>query len=86
LLDDKATGGAGAVGMFVGFVFFVAGAFSFALPLVAGIMFIVAGLFAFLGSSQGSFGDLTVWGFVALFMGVLALVAWRLGKRRKVAA
>ena len=38
LLQDKATGGAGAIGMLVGLLFFIAGAFSFALPLVGTIM------------------------------------------------
>lgn len=83
LLEDKATGGAGAIGMLVGVLFFVAGAFSFGLPLVAAIVFAVAGAFAFLASTQGSFGDIAIWGFIALGLAVMAFFTWRSGKKRQ---
>jgi L-cysteine desulfidase len=47
LANDSATAAAASIGMLVGLVFFIAGAFSFALPLVGAIMFFIAGLLAF---------------------------------------
>ncbi|MBX4918359.1 hypothetical protein HJA76_01260 [Rhizobium bangladeshense] len=86
LLQDKATGGAGAIGMLVGMLFFIAGAFSFALPLVGTIMFGLAAAFAFLTSTQGSFSDLTIWGFIALVLAVMSFFTWRAAKRAKTDA
>ena len=86
LLQDKATSGAGAIGMLVGVLFFIAGAFSFGLPLVAAIMFAVAGLFAFLAATQGTFGDITIWGVVALVLALMAFFAWRSGPSRSKVA
>jgi hypothetical protein len=83
LLQDKATSGAGAIGMLVGVLFFIAGAFSFGLPLVAAVIFAVAGLFAFLAATQGTFGDITIWGVVALVLALMAFFAWRSGRKKK---
>ncbi|MBX5202425.1 hypothetical protein [Rhizobium sp. NZLR1] len=85
LLQDKATGGAAAIGMLVGLLFFIAGAFSFALPLVGAIMFGLAAAFAFLASTQGSFSDLTIWGFIALVLAVMTFFSWHSGKKKQVA-
>jgi hypothetical protein len=82
LVADKATGGAGAIGMLVGLLFFVAGAFSFSLPLVAMIVFALGSAFAFLASTQGSFGDISIWGFIGLAMTAMSFFTWRSAKRR----
>ncbi|TAU81967.1 hypothetical protein ELH50_01270 [Rhizobium ruizarguesonis] len=82
LVADKATGGAGAIGMLVGLLFFVAGAFSFALPLVATIVFALGSAFAFLASTQGNFGDISIWGFIGLAMTAMSFFTWRSAKRR----
>ncbi|WP_236764438.1 hypothetical protein [Agrobacterium tumefaciens] len=56
LLNDQATGSAGAVGMLTGVLLVIGGAFSFGLPLVGAIIFLVSALMAFIASSQGTFG------------------------------
>lgn len=86
LLNDQATGGAGMIGMFVGLLYFVAGAFAFGLPLVSAIVFVVSALFAFLASSQGDFNDLTIWGFISLVLAVMAFFSWRSAKKARVTA
>ncbi len=83
LLQDKATGGAGAIGMLVGLLFFIAGAFAFALPLVAAIMFGLGAVFAFLAATSGNFGDIGVWGAIALVLAAMAFFTWRSGKKAK---
>lgn len=83
LMNDQATGGAAAIGMLVGLVLVVAGAFSFALPLVEAIMFFVAGLLAFLASTQGSFEDITVWGYITMVLAIMGFFTWRSAKRKK---
>ncbi|MFK0331029.1 hypothetical protein ACIQUB_07885 [Rhizobium sp. NPDC090275] len=85
LIKDQATGGSAAVGMLVGLLFFVGGAFAFGLPLVSAIVFVVAGLLAFLASTQGSFADIVIWGYVALAFAVMAFFTWRAGRKKAVA-
>lgn len=83
LVDNAAIGGAGAVGLLVGLLFFVGGAFAFALPLVAAIILFVAGLFAFIVS--GEFGDMGIWGGVALGLAALEALAWRSARKKQQA-
>lgn len=83
LLEDKATGGAGAIGMLVGLLFFIAGAFAFALPLVAAIMFALGAVFAFFASTSGNFADIGIWGGIALVLAVMAFFTWRSGKKAR---
>jgi hypothetical protein len=83
LANDSATGAAASIGMLVGLVYFIAGAFSFALPLVGAIMFFIAGLLAFLASTLGNFGDITIWGYIAIVLAVMGFFTWRSAKRKK---
>jgi hypothetical protein len=73
------------IGMLVGVLLFIGGAFSFGLPLVAAIIFALAGVFAFLASTSGTFGDIVVWGFIALALAATAFFTWRAGKRKHIA-
>ncbi|WP_105381358.1 hypothetical protein [Neorhizobium alkalisoli] len=84
MLGDQATSDAGAVGILVGFLFFVGGAFSFGLPAVAMIVFAVAALLGFAASAAGSFADLTLWAFVALAFAVGSFFIWRSARKAKV--
>lgn len=77
LANDQSTMQAGSVGLLVGLVFFVGGAFAFALPKAAMVIFALAGGLAFLASTTGSFGDLTVWGFAAIILAVMSFFANR---------
>ncbi|RUU82760.1 hypothetical protein [Mesorhizobium sp. M7A.F.Ca.MR.362.00.0.0] len=71
--------GAGSVGVFVGLLFFVGGAFAFGLPLVSAIIFVVGSLFAFIAAS--SFTDMKIWAFADLILAVMAFFAWRSARR-----
>lgn len=84
LMDDQAISGAGMIGIFVGLVFFIGGAFSFALPLVSGIIFVIAALFAFLASAQGMYSDMKVWGVIALLLAAMSFFTWRSIKKKQI--
>lgn len=85
LIKDHATSGAGAIGMLVGVLFFIGGAFAFGLPLVATIVFSTASLLAFLGS-QGLYADLKIWSVVSLVLAAMAFFPWRSARRAKAIA
>ncbi|MBX3576361.1 MAG: hypothetical protein KF723_04060 [Rhizobiaceae bacterium] len=80
LVDNKALGEAGSIGVFVGFLCFVGGAFAFGLPLVSVFVFALAGLLAFMVS--GDFPDMMVWGFVSVGLAGLSAWAWRSGRTK----
>ncbi|TIP06465.1 MAG: hypothetical protein E5X72_01740 [Mesorhizobium sp.] len=71
--------GAGSVGVLVGLLFFVGGAFAFGLPLVSTIIFVVGSLFAFIAAS--SFTDMKIWAFADLILAAMAFFAWRSARR-----
>lgn len=73
--------GAGSVGVLVGLLFFVGGAFAFGLPLVAAIVFVVGSLFAFLAAN--AFPDMRIWAFADIILGVMAFSAWRRSRTPK---
>lgn len=81
LVDNKTLGEAGSIGVFVGLLCFVGGAFAFGLPLVSVFVFALAALLAFMVS--GDFPDMRVWGFATLLLAALSVWAWR--KSRKPA-
>lgn len=80
LADNAAAGGAGAVGLLVGLLLFIAGAFAFALPKVATIVLAAAGALAMIVS--GEFGDMRIWGWVAFALAALSFVAWRSARKQ----
>ncbi|MBP1885727.1 hypothetical protein [Sinorhizobium mexicanum] len=85
MLGDQATSEAGAVGMLVGLLYFVGGAFAFGLPVVTMVALTLAGLLGFAAASSGSFSDLTMWAVVALVLAVGAFFSWRSGRKAKAA-
>ncbi|CDZ44270.1 hypothetical protein [Neorhizobium galegae] len=85
MLGEQAAADAGAVGMLVGALYFVGGAFSFGLPVVAMVVFAVASLLALAAGASGNFSDMTVWAVVALILAVGAFFAWRSARKAKVA-
>jgi hypothetical protein len=72
LSDDK--GGGGAVGVVVALGFLIGSALVLAKPRAAMWTFAATGGLGILAGSTTTFGDLTIWGIVAL---ILALMAWR---------
>jgi hypothetical protein len=85
MLGEQATADAGAVGMLVGVLYFVGGAFSFGLPVVAMVVFAMASLLALAAGASGNFSDMTVWAVVALILAVGAFFTWHLARKAKVA-
>ncbi len=72
---------AGQVGMLVGFLFFVGGAFAFGVPLVGAIVFALASLLGF--GLAGDFEDMGVWAVIALILGAMSLWSWRSARRAR---
>ncbi|MER9740902.1 hypothetical protein [Mesorhizobium sp. M0187] len=70
--------GAGSVGVLVGLLFFVGGAFAFGLPLISAIIFGVGSLFAFIAAS--AFTDMKIWAIADLILAAMAFFAWRSGR------
>ncbi|MER8646819.1 hypothetical protein [Mesorhizobium sp. M1252] len=84
ILENKDLVGAGSVGLLVGLLFFVGGAFAFGLPLVAAIVFVLGSLFALLAAS--AFPDMYIWAVADLILAAIAFFAWRSGRRPSVVA
>lgn len=81
LAGEDAVQQAGAVGVLVAFLMFVAAAFTFGLPKVGGVIFVLAGMLAFL--VKADFPDIGVWGALALVLGVLAFITGRKAANEK---
>ncbi|RWD01423.1 MAG: hypothetical protein EOS58_25440 [Mesorhizobium sp.] len=75
LTSNHDLAGAGSVGVLVGLLFFVGGAFAFGLPLVSAIIFVVGSLFAFIAAS--AFTDMKIWAIADLILAAMAFFAWR---------
>jgi hypothetical protein len=84
LVSDGAATQAGSVGIFVGLLFLIGGAFSFGLPLIATIIFAMAALLAF--AVSGDFSDMMIWGIVSAALAAMAFFAWRSGRPKRAAA
>lgn len=82
--ENEATFGAGAAGVFAGFLLFVGGAFAFGLPFVAMIIFVIAGLLALVGINE--FPDLKIWAGLSFVMAAMAFFASRSPNRNDVKA
>ena len=73
-----------SVGIMVGFLIFVAGAFAFGLPTVSTVILVLAGLLG-LGSSS-AYADMGIWAVVALMLAGLSGLAARSQRRARAAA
>lgn len=80
-LEDDATSEAGAIGLFIGLLYFVGGAFAFGLPGVSVIVFGFAGLLGFAAAAQGEFTDLAVWAGAAIILATMAFFSRKKTKR-----
>ncbi|MBZ9850299.1 hypothetical protein LB565_20165 [Mesorhizobium sp. CA14] len=79
ILANQELAGAGSVGVLVGLLFFVGGAFAFGLPLVAAIVFVVGSFFALIAIN--AFPDMKVWAVADLLLAAMAFFAWRSARR-----
>lgn len=72
-----------AGGLLVSLLYFVVGAFSFKLPRVAMVFAALAGLFGIVNGATSEFGDMTIWGVIAL---IIAALNWFAGRKPKPAS
>lgn len=77
--NDQATEQAGAVGVFVAFLWLIACATVLPLPRVALALFAAAGVFGL--AVSGDYPDMAVWGVVSFGLAVMSYFGYR-GKRR----
>ncbi|MEI9417455.1 hypothetical protein [Mesorhizobium sp. Cs1321R2N1] len=84
ILANHDLAGAGSVGVLVGLLFFVGGAFAFGLPLVSALVFVVGSLFAF--NAASAFTDMKIWAFVDLILALMAHFAWRSTRKASIEA
>ncbi|MDI3298399.1 MAG: hypothetical protein QJR08_04425 [Bacillota bacterium] len=73
----------GAVGLVVAFLFLLGGAFAFRLPAVATFAFALAGIMGLAAGATTPFHDQTIWGVVALILGVMSGFAWRQDRKQR---
>ena len=85
MAGQQANADAGALGIFVGLLLFIGGAFSFALPGVSTITFALASLLGFAAAAAGSFKDMKVWAVIALVLAVGSFFTWRSARKAKAA-
>ena len=83
MFGDAGASEGGAVGLFMALLFLVGGAFAISFPLVSLISFVAAGLLGLLAGATTPFGDLTIWGGVALVLAVLSFFGIREKRRRR---
>ena len=81
LVNEEATAQAGALGLFSGFLLFVAGALSFGLLRAAAVVYLIAGFLAHLGKAD--FPDLGVWAWVAFILCTVCGVTDRSQRKAK---
>ncbi len=81
--QDQSTAAAGAMGFLVVFLFLIAGAFAISFPLVSLVAFLIAGTVAIAAGLSSEFGDLAIWGFVALGLAVMSYFGHREKQRRR---
>ncbi len=75
---------AGAIGFFVVFLFLIAGAFAMSFPIVSLVTFVIAGTIAIAAGLSSEFGDLAIWGFVALILAVMSYFGHREKRRTRL--
>ena len=70
--------------MLVGLIFFIGGAFAFALPKVSMVAMIIAGILGIIAGTTTAYCDMTVWGVVAFNNCGIKLLAGRKRKPRRI--
>lgn len=86
LADNKETGGAGAIGVFMAFLFVLGAAFALKLPKVSMVIFAIAGALGLMAAAGSQFEDLQIWGFVSLALAVMSYFGSRELRKKEVPA
>lgn len=82
LVQDPSTSMAGAMGLFVVFLFLIAGALAITFPIVSLGLFLVAGTIAIAAGLSSDFSDLAIWGFVSWILAGMSYFGHREKNRR----
>ena len=72
ITQNETTSQAASMGVFVALLFIIGAAFSLNLPKISVGAFGLAAVFAFGANAIGDFGDMQVWGFVAVILGAMS--------------
>jgi len=83
IFNDETVTAGGSVGILVSLLFFIAGAFAFALPKVAMVISVITAFLAFMNWVGGEFPDMGVWAVLALGLAVMEFFAGRKTKKVK---
>lgn len=81
MAEDQPLGEAGAVGLLVGGLLFLGGAFAFGLPAVSMVIFAIGGLLAV--AISGTFADMWIWGLVSFALAIMSFFAWRSARKAR---
>ena len=81
--NTKVSSQGGVLGLFMAFLFLIAGAFVLSFPMVSMIAFLISGLVGLTAGSTTSFGDLTIWGVVSLILAIFSFFGWREKRKRR---
>lgn len=81
IAKDESLSGGGGLGFLVTVLYLIGAAFAVGKPSVSMFAFLLAAFFAFIGGSSTKFHDLTIWGFVSLFLVALSFLGWRERRR-----
>jgi len=84
LSNDKDLSGGGATGILVALLFVVGAGFVLGLPKVSRGIFAIAAVIGFLVGSKSGYHDLSIWGGVALILGIMSHFGVRELSKKKI--
>lgn len=74
----------GSAGILVALLFVIGGAFAFALPKVAMVAMVIAGILSIAIGATTTYGDMTIWGVVAIILAAMNYFGSRKPKDKQV--
>lgn len=83
IFGEESAAQGGSVGFFVAILFIIGGSFSFALPKVSMVIMTLAGILGIAVGATTAYGDMTVWGVIALVLAALNFFGSRKKKTKE---
>ncbi len=77
LFTEESMSQGGAVGIFVGFLFIIGGAFALKIPKVSIVVFAIGAVVGFIAGATTEFGDMTFWAIAAVILSILSFAGHR---------
>lgn len=81
LSNDESLSGGGAIGMFVAFLFLIAGAFAMSFPVVSLCVFVLCFVMSLAVGVASDYSDMLFWAFVSLALSTMSFFGMREKKR-----